>query len=68
MDEQVEHALLKEWGAVALDKRALKKENSDRRAEFSQKTELLGGTDKATDWSSVLSLYAKMREQTAKTK
>jgi hypothetical protein len=66
MDKQVERALLKEWGAVALDKRALKKENSDRRAEFSQKTELLDGTDKATDWSKVLSLYAKMREQTAK--
>lgn len=66
MDEQVERALLKEWGAVALDKRALKKENSDRRAELSQKTELLDGTDKTTDWSKVLSLYARMREQTAK--
>lgn len=63
MDGQVERAVQRKWGRIALDKAALVKEHADRRKELAAKLELLGGASRKTDWDGILSLYAEMRAE-----
>lgn len=60
MDEQVDKALKKDWGRVALDKKRLAEENRERREGFEQKISLLKKATEATDWDKKLALYKKM--------
>jgi len=63
MDKQVEKAVKKDWGSVALDKQRLLEENEERKSEFSKAVALLKNTNENTDWDKVMMLYEKMENE-----
>lgn len=66
MDRQVEHAVMKEWGSVSLDKKRLLEENSERKSEFSKDISFLTNSNWNTDWNKVRCLYSKMENEIKK--
>lgn len=68
MDKQVEDAVMKEWGSIALDKDCLIKENGERKSGFLQSIAFLKDTPVRTDWNKVMTLYLKMEAEINKVK
>lgn len=63
MDIQVENAVIKEWGNIAIDKQRLVKENDERKSGFLQDISFLRNTCENTNWDKVMMLYSKMQDE-----
>lgn len=63
MDEQVENAIMKEWGSISLDKQKLLKENKERKSGFLRDISFLTISNESTDWNKVKMLYSKMENE-----
>lgn len=63
MDKQVENAVAKNWGNVALDKERLVEENKERRLDFLDSIQLLNQPGGNTDWNKIVELYDRMKAE-----
>ncbi|MCM1499356.1 MAG: DUF5984 family protein [Clostridium sp.] len=63
MDKQVENAVAKDWGNVALDKERLVEENKERRLSFLDSMQLLNQPGGNTEWNKIVKLYDKMKAE-----
>lgn len=63
MSEQVERALVKDWGNISLDKQILEEENVERKKTFDSYILFLDDSPEHTDWKKIKQLHNKMESE-----
>lgn len=61
MDKQVENAVARDWGRIAIDKKRLVTENEERKEGFYRQLAYLKDSPNNTDWQGIIARFREMQ-------